>query len=90
MLHSNTPPVKKQAPLTAQSSTLRCVLAAEHHTARQYFKMHSPEHNHNNISYKDAVYHQLLARSFSRYQDFKKKLFILLFYFSFFYFVKIH
>ena len=36
MSHSNTPPVKKRAPLTTRSSTLRCVSAAEHHTAEHY------------------------------------------------------
>ena len=33
--HSNTPPVKKLAPPTIRSSSLMCVLAAEHHTAEQ-------------------------------------------------------
>ena len=36
---SNTPPVRNQAPLTTRSSSLRCVSAAKHHTAEQYFKM---------------------------------------------------
>ena len=36
--HSNTPPVKKLAPLTTRSSSLRCVSAAEHQTAEQYSK----------------------------------------------------
>ena len=31
-----TPPVKKLAPLTTRTRSLRCVLAAEHHTAEQY------------------------------------------------------
>ena len=34
----NTPPVKKLAPLTTRSSSLRCVSEAEHHTAEQYSK----------------------------------------------------
>ena len=37
-LQLSTPPAKKQAPLTTRSSSLRCVLAAEHHTAEQYSK----------------------------------------------------
>ena len=36
--HSNTPQVKKLAPLTTRSSSLKCVSAAEHHTAEQYSK----------------------------------------------------
>ena len=36
--HSNRPPVKKLAPLTMRSSSLRCVSAAEHQTAEQYSK----------------------------------------------------
>ena len=36
--HSNTPPVKKLAPLTTKSSSLRCVSVAEHHTAEQCSK----------------------------------------------------
>ena len=38
MLHSSTRPVKKHAPLTTRSSSVSCVLAAEHHTAEQYSK----------------------------------------------------
>ena len=38
MSHSNTPPVRNRAPLTARSSSLRCVSAAEHQTAEQYSK----------------------------------------------------
>ena len=38
MSHSNTPPVRNQAPLTARSSSLRCASAAEHYTAEQYSK----------------------------------------------------
>ena len=33
MLYSNTPPVKKRAPLTPRSNSLMSVSAAEHHTA---------------------------------------------------------
>ena len=36
--HANTPPVKKLAPLTTRSSSLKCVSAAEHQTAEQYSK----------------------------------------------------
>ena len=35
MSHWNTPPVRNQAPLTALSSSLRCVSAAEHQTELQ-------------------------------------------------------
>ena len=38
MSHSNTPPVRNRAPLTERCSSLRCVSAAEHHTAGQYSK----------------------------------------------------
>ena len=38
MSHSNTPPVRNWAPLTARSSSLWCVSAAEHQTAEQYSK----------------------------------------------------
>ena len=38
MSQSNTPPVRNQAPLTAWSSSLRCVSSAEHQTAKQYSK----------------------------------------------------
>ena len=38
MSHSNTPPVRNRAPLTARSSSLICVSAAEHQTAEQYSK----------------------------------------------------
>ena len=37
-LQLSTPPAKKQAQLTTRSSSLRCVSAAEHHTAEQYSK----------------------------------------------------
>ena len=33
-----TPPIKKLAPLTTGSCSLRCISAAEHHTAEQYSK----------------------------------------------------
>ena len=38
MSHSNKPPVRNRAPLTARSSSLRCVSAAEQQTAEQYSK----------------------------------------------------
>ena len=38
MSHSNTPPARNPSPLTARSSSLRCVSAAEHQTAEQYSK----------------------------------------------------
>ena len=37
-VHSNTPPVRNRAPLTARSSSLRFVSAAEHQTGEQYSK----------------------------------------------------
>ena len=37
-LQLSTPPAKNQALLTMRSSSLRCVSAAEHHTAEQYSK----------------------------------------------------
>ena len=36
--HSNTPSARNRAPLTARSSSLGCVSAAEHQTAEQYSK----------------------------------------------------
>ena len=36
--HSNTPPFRNRAPLTARSSCLRCISAAEHHTVEQFSK----------------------------------------------------
>ena len=38
-LQLSTPAAKNQAPLTTRSSSLRCVSAAEHHTAEQYSKI---------------------------------------------------
>ena len=38
MSHSNTAPVKKHSLLPTQSSSLRCISAAEHHTTEQYSK----------------------------------------------------
>ena len=38
MTRSNTPSVRKRAPLTKRSSSLRCVSATEHHTAEQCYK----------------------------------------------------
>ena len=37
MSHSNAPPVKKLAPLTTRSSSLKCVSSAENHTAEQQY-----------------------------------------------------
>ena len=37
-LHSSTPPAKKLTPLTTWSRSIKCVSAAEHHTAVQYSK----------------------------------------------------
>ena len=46
--HSNTPPVRNRAPLTARSSCSRCVSAAAHHTAEQHYKtgMAKPQNHH--------------------------------------------
>ena len=62
---------KKQAPVTTRSSNLRCVPAAEHYIAKQYSKTgrtkprkHLPR----------ATYHEILARTFSRYQGSEKLL----------------
>ena len=38
MSHWNTTTVRNRAPLTSRSRSLRCVSAAEHHTAEQYSK----------------------------------------------------
>ena len=44
MSHSNTPPVKKLAPLTTLFGSLKFVYAAEHHTSVQYSKMGRTKH----------------------------------------------
>ena len=38
MSHSNTPPVRNRAPLTARSNSLRCESVAEHYTAEENSK----------------------------------------------------
>ena len=68
---SNTPPVKKLAPLTTRFSSLRCVSAAEHQTAEQYYKTFKTKHL--NIS-QEAIYHGTIARTSSRYQAVEKLL----------------
>ena len=57
--------------LTARSSSLRCVSAAEHQTAEQYSKLAGQ--NTESIS-QDAIYHETLAMTSSRYQIFAKLL----------------
>ena len=61
MSHSNTPPVRNWAPLTARSSSLRCVSAAEHQTVEQYSK--TGRTKPKSIS-QEAIYHGTLARAF--------------------------
>ena len=62
MSHSNTPPVKNLAPLTTRSSSLRCVSAAEHHTAEQYSTPKLVGQNARSISQK-LIYHGTLIRT---------------------------
>ena len=52
MSHSTTPLVRNRAPLTARSSSFRCVSAAEHHTAEQYSNktVRTKPQNHLSIS----------------------------------------
>ena len=66
-------PVRNWAPLTARSSSLRCVSAAKHYTAEQYFKK-GQEKNLGSIS-QEVIYHGTLARTSSTYQVFKKLLY---------------
>ena len=66
---SNTPQVKKLAPLTTQSSSLRCmciVSRAPH--CRTVFQNRQEK---KNIS-EEAIYHGILARTSSRYLAFEK------------------
>ena len=63
-LHSKTPPAKKTAPLTTMSSSLRCESAAEHYT-EQYSK--TAGQSYKKIS-EGETDHEILARTFSRYQ----------------------
>ena len=53
--------VKKQEPLTARSSSLRCVSAAEHHTAEQYSQ--TGRRKLRLHLYREAIYHGILART---------------------------
>ena len=48
-------PVRNRAPLTAWSSSLRCVSAAEHHTAEQYSKMGRAKHR-KHLSRSDLLW----------------------------------
>ena len=64
-------PVKKQAPLTTQSNSLRCVLAAEHHTAESTQKL--VRQNPKSIS-QGSIYHGMLTKASSGYQVFEKLL----------------
>ena len=71
MSHSNTPPVRNRAPLTARSSSLRYVSAAEHQTAEQYSKTGRTKPRKHS---QEAIYHGTLTRTSSRYQVFEKLL----------------
>ena len=71
MSHSNTPPVRNRAPLTARSSSLRCVSAVEHQTAEQYSKTGRTKPQRH---LPRTLYHETLARTSSRYQVFAKLL----------------
>ena len=61
--HSITYPVKKLVPLTTRSCSLKCVSAAEHHTAEQYSKTGGK--NSVSIS-QEAIYHGMLATGLPR------------------------
>ena len=71
MSQSNTPPVRNRAPLTARSSSLRCVLAAEHHTAEQYSKTGRTKPR-KHLSRSDLSWNT--SQDFLRYQVFDKLL----------------
>ena len=73
MSHSNTPPLRKQAPLTTRSSSLRSVSAAEHHTAEQYSQT-GRTNPQKHLPRSNIQYHRILARTSSRYQFFEKLL----------------
>ena len=64
-------PSYNRAQLTARSSSSRCVSAAEHHTAEQYYKTGGA--NSENLS-QEAINHGTLARTSSRYKFFEKLL----------------
>ena len=69
MSHSDTPPVWNQAPLTARSSSLRCEWLLS-----TTLKNSSPKwtgQNPKSIS-QEAIYHETLDRTSSRYQVFEK------------------
>ena len=75
MSHSNTLPVRNLAPLTARSSSLRCVSAADSEPSTR-LQNNTPKlagQNPESIS-QEALYHETLARTFSRYQVFAKLL----------------
>ena len=69
MSHSYTPPVRNLAPLTARSSSLRCVSAAKHRTAEQ---CSTPAGQKSKSISQEVIYHGTLARTSSRYQVFEK------------------
>ena len=58
--HSNTPQLKKRAPLTTHGPVLRCVSAADHHTAESYSKAGKIKPRSNS---HEAIYHGILART---------------------------
>ena len=71
MSHSNTPPVRNRAPLTAWSSSLRCVLQPS--TRLQNSTPKLAGQNPKSIS-QEAIYHGTFERTSSRYQVFEKLL----------------
>ena len=68
----NTTPVRKLAPLTTRSSSLRCVSAADHHTAEQYTTKRLGQ-NLERIS-QEEINHGIHAMASSRQQDTKQLL----------------
>ena len=62
--HIQLTPVKKLAPLTTRSSTLRCVSADEHYTAEQHSKTGRTKPR---SIFQEAIYPGILARTSTRY-----------------------
>ena len=63
MSQSNTHPVRNRAPLTVRSSSLRCLSAAEHHTAEQYYKTSRWPQTLSGCIGKVVTSHAAVARS---------------------------
>ena len=64
----STPPAKKQAPLTTRSSSLRCVSAAEHHTAEQYSKIGKKKKTKASPNFKSirVIHSKIVLKKISR------------------------